>query len=259
MTMPSASSWRRRSGVDCARSAQPTVESSWQPDGIDLAGLYELADEINGRASHDRGHQALTERSLPSSTLMRLLDDPKTRILVCCGSGGVGKTTTAAAVAVARCRSWSTCLCSDDRPGPTSRPVDRACHELDNTPRQIPGVGAERRGALRDDAGHEAHVRRDRRTARGSRSRAEQILANPFYQTLSSSFAGTQEYMAMEKLGQLHRRRVDPERGISSSSTLHPAGRPWTSSMRPSALAHFSMVGSSDCSWRRRVREVAPT
>ena len=35
--------------------------------------------------------------------------------------------------------------------------------------------------------------------------RAAQILANPFYQSLSSSFAGTQEYMAMEKLGQLSR------------------------------------------------------
>ncbi|MGH3415241.1 MAG: ArsA family ATPase, partial [Actinocrinis sp.] len=33
--------------------------------------------------------------------------------------------------------------------------------------------------------------------------RARQILANPFYQSLSASFAGTQEYMAMEKLGQL--------------------------------------------------------
>ena len=33
--------------------------------------------------------------------------------------------------------------------------------------------------------------------------RAAQILDNPFYQSLSSSFAGTQEYMAMEKLGQL--------------------------------------------------------
>src|SRR5256886_6503513 len=28
----------------------------------------------------------------------RLLDDPRTRIIVCCGSGGVGKTTTAAAL-----------------------------------------------------------------------------------------------------------------------------------------------------------------
>jgi anion-transporting ArsA/GET3 family ATPase len=35
--------------------------------------------------------------------------------------------------------------------------------------------------------------------------RAAQILDNPFYQSLSSSFAGTQEYMAMEKLGQLRR------------------------------------------------------
>jgi len=33
--------------------------------------------------------------------------------------------------------------------------------------------------------------------------RAEQVFANPFYQSLSSSFAGTQEYMAMERLGQL--------------------------------------------------------
>jgi anion-transporting ArsA/GET3 family ATPase len=38
--------------------------------------------------------------------------------------------------------------------------------------------------------------------------RAAQILANPFYQSLSSSFAGTQEYMAMEKLGQLRHAEV---------------------------------------------------
>jgi anion-transporting ArsA/GET3 family ATPase len=39
--------------------------------------------------------------------------------------------------------------------------------------------------------------------AHSTPERTEQILANPFYQSLSSSFAGTQEYMAMEKLGQL--------------------------------------------------------
>ena len=33
--------------------------------------------------------------------------------------------------------------------------------------------------------------------------RAEVIFANPFYQTIATSFSGTQEYMAMEKLGQL--------------------------------------------------------
>jgi anion-transporting ArsA/GET3 family ATPase len=33
--------------------------------------------------------------------------------------------------------------------------------------------------------------------------RAAEIFANPFYQAMSSTFSGTQEYMAMEKLGQL--------------------------------------------------------
>jgi anion-transporting ArsA/GET3 family ATPase len=41
--------------------------------------------------------------------------------------------------------------------------------------------------------------------------RAAAILANPFYLSLSSSFAGTQEYMAMEKLGQLRARADDGE------------------------------------------------
>src|SRR5207237_5812876 len=36
--------------------------------------------------------------------------------------------------------------------------------------------------------------------------KAAEIFANPFYQAMSSTFAGTQEYMAMEKLGQLHAR-----------------------------------------------------
>jgi anion-transporting ArsA/GET3 family ATPase len=40
-------------------------------------------------------------------------------------------------------------------------------------------------------------------SAHSTPERAEQVFANPFYQALSSSFAGTQEYMAMEKLSQL--------------------------------------------------------
>jgi len=39
--------------------------------------------------------------------------------------------------------------------------------------------------------------------SQASPEKAQQILQNPFYVALSSSFAGTQEYMAMEKLGQL--------------------------------------------------------
>ncbi len=40
--------------------------------------------------------------------------------------------------------------------------------------------------------------------SQASPEKAQQILQNPFYIALSSSFAGTQEYMAMEKLGQIH-------------------------------------------------------
>ena len=44
--------------------------------------------------------------------------------------------------------------------------------------------------------------------AHSTPDKAKAILDNPFYQALSSSFAGTQEYMAMEKLGQLHAQAV---------------------------------------------------
>jgi len=40
--------------------------------------------------------------------------------------------------------------------------------------------------------------------AHSSPDRADALLHNPFYEALSSSFSGTQEYMAMERLGQLH-------------------------------------------------------
>jgi anion-transporting ArsA/GET3 family ATPase len=48
--------------------------------------------------------------------------------------------------------------------------------------------------------------------AHASPAKAQQLLANPFYVALSSSFGGTQEYMAMEKLGQLHARARDEGR-----------------------------------------------
>jgi anion-transporting ArsA/GET3 family ATPase len=78
---------------------------------------------------------------------------------------------------------------------------------LDNTPKPVPlpEAGAAAGGTLH------AMMLDMKRTfdeiveAHAEPGRSEQILANPFYQSLSSSFAGTQEYMAMEKLGQLRR------------------------------------------------------
>ncbi|MFE3517696.1 ArsA family ATPase [Streptomyces sp. NPDC059166] len=132
-----------------------------------------------------------------------LLDDPKIRIVVCCGSGGVGKTTTAAALGVRaaeRGRKVVVLTIDPARRLAQSMGIDR----LDNVPRRVDGVEGE--GELHAmmldmkrtfDETVEAHT---------DAERARAILENPFYQSLSAGFAGTQEYMAMEKLGQLRAR-----------------------------------------------------
>jgi anion-transporting ArsA/GET3 family ATPase len=133
-----------------------------------------------------------------------LLADPSTRIVVCCGSGGVGKTTTAAAVGVRAAEMGRRAVVL------TIDPARRLAQslglsQLDNAPAPIPGIDTSAGGSL------DAMMLDMKRTfdevvvAHAEPARAEAILANPFYQALSTSFAGTQEYMAMEKLGQLHR------------------------------------------------------
>jgi anion-transporting ArsA/GET3 family ATPase len=134
----------------------------------------------------------------------RLLDDPRTRIIVCCGSGGVGKTTTAAALGLrAAERGRHVVVLTVDPARRLAQSMDLS--SLDNTPRPVPLPDATGDGTLH------AMMLDMKRTfdeiveAHSDPTRAAQILANPFYQSLSSSFAGTQEYMAMEKLGQLRR------------------------------------------------------
>ncbi|MGG5259701.1 ArsA family ATPase [Phycicoccus avicenniae] len=130
-----------------------------------------------------------------------LLADPGTRIVVCCGSGGVGKTTTAAALGVRAAEAGRKVVVL------TIDPARRLAQslgltELDNTPRPVVDVGA-------DGGSLDAMMLDMKRTfdevvlAHSTPEKAAQVLENPFYQAVSSSFAGTQEYMAMEKLGQL--------------------------------------------------------
>ncbi|MEI6620384.1 MAG: ArsA-related P-loop ATPase [Actinomycetes bacterium] len=134
-----------------------------------------------------------------------LLDDRAVHVIVCCGSGGVGKTTVAASLALrAAERGRKVCVMTID---PAKRLAQSmGLTELDNTPRAVNGVipcdGANS-GRL------DAMMLDMKRTfdeivqSHQDTERAQAILDNPFYQALSSSFAGTQEYMAMEKLGQL--------------------------------------------------------
>lgn len=143
----------------------------------------------------------------PALHIDELLDDHAISILVCTGAGGVGKTTSAAAIALrAAERGRNVCVLTID---PARRLAQAmGLTELDNTPRPVPGI--EGTGTLH------AMMLDMKRTfdevveAHADPTRAAQILANPFYEALSSSFAGTQEYMAMEKLGQLHAQQGAP-------------------------------------------------
>jgi len=138
----------------------------------------------------------------PALDVDALLDDPQTRILVCCGAGGVGKTTTAASLGLrAAERGRRVVVLTIDPARRLAQSMGLV--ELDNTPRPVAGVDEAKGGRL------DAMMLDMKRTfdevieTHATPEKAAQLLANPFYQALSSSFAGTQEYMAMEKLGQL--------------------------------------------------------
>ncbi len=132
-----------------------------------------------------------------------LLADPATRTIVCCGSGGVGKTTTAAALALRAAEQGRSVVVL------TIDPARRLAQslgldELDNVPRPVAGIdGPGRLDAMMLDM---KSTFDEVVLAHSNPEQAEQILANPFYEAVSSSFAGTQEYMAMERLGQLRTR-----------------------------------------------------
>ncbi|MEU6987083.1 ArsA family ATPase [Streptomyces sp. NPDC046324] len=143
--------------------------------------------------------------SVPVLHLDPLIDDLGTRIIVCCGAGGVGKTTTAAALGVRaaeRGRRVVVLTIDPARRLAQSMGID----SLDNIPREVEGIKGSDGGQLH------AMMLDMKRTfdeiveAHADAERARAILENPFYQSLSAGFAGTQEYMAMEKLGQLRAR-----------------------------------------------------
>lgn len=132
----------------------------------------------------------------------KLIDDPESRVIVCCGSGGVGKTTTAAALALrAAERGRQTVVLTID---PARRLAQAlGLRELGNHPKQVQVEGFEPKGELWAMMLDMRRTFDDMVRVHAGPERAEQLLQNPFYQTISTSFSGTQEYMAMEKLGQL--------------------------------------------------------
>lgn len=140
--------------------------------------------------------------------LSDILDDHK--VVVCVGSGGVGKTTTSAAIALRAARAGKRVLCL------TIDPAKRLANSLgldalDHDPQRINAAVFEAAGIVCEGELSAMMLDMKRtfdalvlRHASGP-ERAERILRNRIYQYVSSSLAGTQEYMAMEKLYELRR------------------------------------------------------
>jgi anion-transporting ArsA/GET3 family ATPase len=121
-------------------------------------------------------------------------------VVVCCGSGGVGKTTVSATFALAAARAGRrSCVVTVD---PARRLADAlGVESLPNTPSEVEGDWPGHLHALMLDSKgtFDDLVQRYARTP----EQAEAILANRLYQNLAGALSGTQEYMAMEKLYEL--------------------------------------------------------
>ncbi len=126
------------------------------------------------------------------------------QIIICAGPGGVGKTTTAAAIALQGARlGRRACVVTID---PAKRLADAlGLDELTNEPTRSQGDW--------EPAGELWALMLDTKTTfddvvvrnAGSPEQAEAILDNRLYRNISGALGGTQEYMAMEKLYELHR------------------------------------------------------
>ena len=148
---------------------------------------------------------------MPSSDVSRVFFDSlaDARIVVCCGAGGVGKTTLSAALGLwGAMEGRKTVVLTID---PARRLADAlGLSALDHEPRRVAesvfdGIGPPPPGelwAMMLDTKHTF----DRLVSRFAptpemRSR---ILNNRYYRHLSASLAGSHEYMAMEKLHEIH-------------------------------------------------------
>jgi anion-transporting ArsA/GET3 family ATPase len=130
-------------------------------------------------------------------------------ICICAGSGGVGKTTTSAAIAAGMAaRGLRVCVLTID---PAKRLADSlGLKELGNDAKRVdPALFAAQGVEIEGELWAmmlDAKATFDELVARHAEDEEsrDRVLENRIYQQISSALAGSQEYMAMEKLFELH-------------------------------------------------------
>jgi anion-transporting ArsA/GET3 family ATPase len=144
----------------------------------------------------------VTDGQTVAAPMTELVDTAS--VIICCGSGGVGKTTTAAVIAMeAARRGRKAAVVTID---PARRLANAMGLEgLSNEPSRVEGDWPGELWALMLDtkSTFDALVV----THAADETQAQRILANRFYQNISGALSGTQEYMATEKLYELHHDR----------------------------------------------------
>jgi anion-transporting ArsA/GET3 family ATPase len=134
----------------------------------------------------------------------------ESRVVICCGSGGVGKTTIAAVLALEGARRGrNTCVVTID---PAKRLADALGLEaLSDRPTEIARERWDEDGTAAPGGSISALMLDTKSTFddlvtgnAATTQQAQRILENRFYRNVSGALGGTQEYMAMEKLHELH-------------------------------------------------------
>jgi anion-transporting ArsA/GET3 family ATPase len=123
-------------------------------------------------------------------------------VVVCCGSGGVGKTTTAAALGLQAARIGRRCVVVTIDPAKRLADALGVPGGLTNDPIQLAVDGPGELWALMLDTATTFDGLVTSNAA--NPEQAARILGNSFYRNIAGSLGGTQEYMAAERLLALH-------------------------------------------------------
>jgi anion-transporting ArsA/GET3 family ATPase len=129
-------------------------------------------------------------------------------VIVCCGTGGVGKTTTAAALALEGARRGRRVAVITVDPARRLADTLGLAHDHDH---QVERARWDPEGTAPSSGSLTALMLDTSETFDGLVARyaadeeqRDRILGNRFYRNLARSLSGTQEYMAMERLHELH-------------------------------------------------------